>query len=159
MDDLLKPELTAEGSGRSLYSPKALFFTAFLGGPIAVLLLSALNSRLLNRLRTDVILYLTAGFLFFAFLYYVIVVPENAAGFQWLGKYRRENPVFRYGPRVIGLIFWSLSYALHRKFHKAMAVMGIEPMKPWIFAIICTVIGGAIQFGLVYAILGIHGVL
>jgi hypothetical protein len=159
MNDLLKAELSTEGSGRSLYSSKALFFTAFFGGPIAVVLLSALNSRLLNRLKSDLIFYFLAGFLIFAFLYYVIVVPENAQGIKWLGEFRRANPVFKYGPRVIALIFWVISYALHRKFHKAIAIMGLKPMKPWVPGIICTIVGGIIQIGLVFSILGIHGVL
>ena len=159
MEDLLKPELTENGSGRSLYSARAMFFTAFLGGPIALVLLSALNSRLLNRLKSDLILYLLAGFLFFAFLYYVIVVPENVQGFKWLGEFRRENPVFKFGPRVIALIFWSISYAMHREFHKAMATMGLKPMKPWVPGIICVFVGGIIQLGFVFTIFGIHGAL
>ncbi len=159
MNELLKPELATAGSGRSLYSSTALFFTGFLGGPLAIILLSAQNSRLLNRLKTDLIFYCLAGFVTFAFLYYAIVVPENAQGWRWLGEFRRANPVYKYGPRVIALIFWAISYALHRKFHKAMTIMDIKPLKPWGPAIICAVVGGSIQVGMVFSILGIHGVL
>ena len=65
--------------------------------------------------------------LFIVFLYSSIVVPEGAEGLKWLGEYRRANPIFKYGPRVLALVFWSISYALHRKYHKAMVVMGRWP--------------------------------
>lgn len=64
MENLLNPELSVEDSGQSLYSSKALFFTAFLGGPMAVILLSAMNSRILIRLKTDIIMYIAAIILF-----------------------------------------------------------------------------------------------
>jgi hypothetical protein len=159
MDDLLKPTLSGEGSGKSLYSARALFFTGFFGGPVAVIFLSALNSKKLNRLRNDIIFYLMAIIVLFAFFHDVIGVPENAEGFRWLGELRRTNPVLRYGPRVLGLIFWALSYGLHRKFHKAMALLDLPPLPPWGAGILCSIIGGIIQVGIVFLVLSIRGVL
>ena len=159
MENLLKPELTVEDSGKSLYSSKALFFTAFIGGPIALILLAAMNSRILNRLKTDIIMYIAAIIVFIVFLHFVIVIPEGAEGLKWIGEYRRAHPVFKYGPRVLALVFWSISYALHRQYHKAMAVMGLEPLRPWGQAILCSIIGAIIQMGLFLGILGIRGVL
>ena len=137
MNDLLKPTLSSEDSGRALYSSRALFFTAFFGGPMAIVLLSALA----------------------IFLFHVIVVPEGTYGLKWLAEYRRTTPVFKYGPRVMGLIFWSIAFAIHRKYYKAMALMEVTPLNPWGSAIICVVIGGIIQIGILCSVLFLRGAL
>jgi len=159
MENLLKPELAVEDSAQSIYSSRALFFTAFFGGPLALIFLAAKNSKMLNRLQTDIMIYIGAIIGFIVFLYFVIVVPENAEGLKWLGEYRRANPVFKYGPRALALVFWSIVYALHRPYHKAMTVMGLEPLRPWGQAILCSIIGAIIQMGILLGILSIRGVL
>jgi hypothetical protein len=159
MENLLKPELAVEDSGQSIYSSRALFFTAFIGGPLSLIFLAAKNSRILNRLKTDITIYIAAIIGFIVFLYLVIVVPEGAEGLKWLGEYRRENHVFKYGPRFLALVFWSITCALHRPYHKAMSVMGLEPLRPWGAAILCTTIGAIIQMGVLLGILRIRGVL
>jgi len=159
MENLLKPELAVEDAGRSIYSSKALFFTAFIGGPIALIILAAMNSRILNRLKSDIMIYIGAIIGLIVFLHFAIVVPENAEGLKWLGEYRRANPVFKYGPRALALVLWSITSALHRPYQKAMTVMGPEPLRPWGAAILCTATGAIIQMGILLGILRIRGVL
>lgn len=155
MDELLKPELTEEGGGRSLYSNRALFFTGFFGGPLAVLLLSAMNSSLLNRLKKDLPLYLafTAG----VGIFYFMVLPEGVAGFHDLSQFRRQDPFFRFGPRALALAFWAVIFVLHRPFQQAMAIMDLDPLKPWKPAILCALAGGMVQLALLFVALRLKG--
>lgn len=52
-EDLLQPTLGTAKPPEAIYSARALFFTAFFGGPFAIIFLSALNARLLGHLNTD----------------------------------------------------------------------------------------------------------
>lgn len=159
MDDLLRPVLSSDESARSIYSSKALFLTAFFLGPNAAIILSAFNSRILGRLAKDLILYFLAILIYIAFLYLIIKIPDGTVGYEWLSEYRRENPVYRYGPRFLALVFWSISYALHRKYHKAMNLMGVTPVRPWGAVAVCLIAGIVLDLCIVSSILKVNGVL
>lgn len=156
---LLQPVLSGTQSEIAIISSRALFLTAFFGGPVAIILLSAFNSQQMQRLKNDLLFYGAAVVVLAGAISLILEIPEGAQGWQWLGEYRRNNPVFRYGPRVLALAFWAASYALHRRFHKSMDLMDIEPLNPWMPAIVCILVGGALQFGVVMSVLAVQGVL
>lgn len=158
-NSLLQPVLSEAHSKIALISSRALFFTAFFGGPVAIILLSALNSQRLKRLKHDFLLYGAGLIILVAAFFYFIDIPEGAQGWQWIGEYRRNHPIFRYGHRVLALAYWAVSYGLHRRFHKSMVLMDIEPLSPWIPAIVCVLVGGAVQLGIIMSVLAIRGVL
>jgi len=143
LEDLLTPGLQGETGALSIYSTRASFFVALLGGPFAILLFSALNSRRLGRLARD------AGVLGFgavATIALIVVASQQIeAGVEpswlsWLGDGRRG---LRAAVRVFSLLLFGLVYLSHRRFHKAQDLRGQAPPSPWAAAIACTLAGGA----------------
>ena len=151
MDNRLQATPTQEGMSGALYSWRAQLFVAFFGGAMSAVLFSGLNSYLLKRLRTELVFYGIAVIVLFGFYLWILVPPEGVTGLQWLGAYRRENVVFRYGPRIIALLVWAAGYALHRPFLLQMRERGLEALNPWRAGIVCFVVGGICQLLMIQA--------
>lgn len=136
-ESLLTPSLSPSAApAANLYSTQSAFVLAFFGGPIAVILYSALNSWKLRR-PLDALLY-AAGLL--------------AAGAYIVGWRTGYAPLVRLidtigdrGPealwRALALALCSLVYLMHRKQHRSAALFSTKPPSPWIPAIACAVLG------------------
>ena len=120
---------------------------------MSAVLFSGFNSYLLKRLHTEWVVYGIAVIVLFAFYLWILVPPEGVTGLQWLGAYRRENVVFRYGPRVIALLVWASGYVLHRPFLRQMQERGLEALNPWRAGIVCFVVGGICQLLMIQAVI------
>lgn len=145
LEHLLQPTLSTKDQRVPIFSVRACFFTAFFGGPLSITLLSALNSRKLKRLKTDVKFYLIGILVFLVYLFLILDIPEGANISEWMSSQRRENMFYRYGSRGLGLIFWALYYYLHKPYYVTMSLFDMKPPNPWIPAILCIVIGGFFQ--------------
>lgn len=157
LEQLLQPTLTNETQRVPIFSVRACFFTAFFGGPLAVTLLSALNSNRLKRLKNDLIIYLIGISAFFVYLFIILDIPEGANVREWIASQRRENMFYRYGSRGMGLFLWAAYYYLHKQYYKTMSLFDMEPPNPWISAIICILAAGFIQVLLALFVISIKG--
>jgi hypothetical protein len=144
MNDLLEPSLQEPGPATRIYSIRSSFLVAFLGGPFAITLFSALNSRRLGRLPRDLPFYaigLLATVLVIAWIW-----PENGArSFVEFAEQRRADPMLRYGARAVGLVLFGYFSWMHRVAHRSVKLVGDQYAKPWLPAIACMLIGGVIQ--------------
>jgi hypothetical protein len=157
MQNLLNPTLSPETSHQRIYSQRALFFVAFFGGPLALLLLNALNSNKLNRLRRDLLPYLIALSLYVALLSVIIwSAPEGVSVWKWIAAQRRENFFFKYAPRIFALILWGGFAFLHRPFHKAAQLLGDDPPSPWRAALSCFAVAMVADIALMYGLISIR---
>lgn len=157
LEHLLQPTLSTEEQKVPIFSVRACFFTAFFGGPLAITLLSALNSNKLKRLKQDLIFYFVSISAFLIYLFIILDIPEGADISEWTATQRRENILYRYGGKGLGLLFWMAYYYLHNQYYKTMSLFDMEAPNPWIPAIICIVIGGFFQVMLVMLIIFIRG--
>lgn len=157
LEHLLQPTLSSEEQRVPIFSVRACFFTAFFGGPLAVTVLSALNSKRLTRLKKDLIFYFIGMAVFLVYLFILLDIPEDANISEWMSSQRRENMIYKYGSRGLGLIFWAVFYYLHKQYHKTMSLFDMEPPNPWVSAIICIVIGGFFQFMSAMLVIFIRG--
>ena len=157
IEHLLQPTLSKEAQRVPIFSVRACFFTAFLGGPLAVTFLSALNSNRLKRLKNDLIFYLIGISAFLVYLFIILDVPEGESVREWIASQRRENMFYRYGSRGMGLLLWGAYYYLHKQYYKAMSLFDMEPPNPWITAIICILTAGFFQVLLALLVLSIRG--
>lgn len=157
MQNLLNPTLSSETFYQPIYSQRALFFVAFFGGPLALLLLNALNSIKLNRLRRDFLPYLIALFLYVALLTVIIwSAPEGVSAWKWIVAHRRENFLFKYAPRIFALILWGGFALLHRPFHKAAQLLGDNPPSPWRAALGCFAVAIVIDLALMFGLISVR---
>lgn len=156
---LLQPILLNEEQRNPIFSSRACFFTAFLGGPVAITLLSALNSRKLKRLKNDLKFYALGTFVFLVYLFIMLDIPEGASIGEWVSIQRRENMLYRYGSRGMALIYWAAYYHLHKQFFTTMDNFDIVPPNPWKTSIICILLGGLGQFLLSALVLISRGVI
>lgn len=154
-DELLKPSLATGTAGVPIYSAQAMFFTAFFGGPLAAVFLSALNSRRLARLPRDLPWYLLGALLGLGVMWVAFASPETfqlgAAGESSTDARRGA----RYVSRALALLLWAGYYWLHRPEYRAMTMMDVKPPSPWVPAIASIIaalaISVAVTLGLAFA--------
>lgn len=122
-EELLTPSLTS-GRPEPIFSAGALVATAFFGGPLAVALLGAENSRRLGRLRRDGLMIL--GFVLLGAASFL------AALYLWPpGDERSMSRNARIAVRVVAFGLVGCFYLLHRGPYRAMQATGTEPPSPW----------------------------
>jgi hypothetical protein len=135
--DLLTPSLT-DASRMPIFSVNAMIAAAFFGGAFAVPLLAMENSRRLARLHRDAPV-LVLGLLIAAAALLFTVQSVGALG---ASESRSE---FRLISRGIGFAFVGACYWLHRRAHRAVKTVGIEPASPWLAVIITVFLSAAIS--------------
>jgi hypothetical protein len=148
-ESLLTPSLSPSAApAANLYSTQSAFVLAFFGGPLAIILYSALNSWKLRR-PLDALLYL-AG-LALSIFYIVGLLGGYAPLLRLVDLIGDSGPEVLW--RALALALASTVYLLHRKQHRSAALFGARPPSPWIAAIACAVLAyglrKAVQFYLV----------
>jgi len=131
LEDLLEPSLGAQTSVRSLYSARACFLIAYLGGPFAAVGMGFLNARRLGRVPRDLPLLALGALLAAAGILaatYVAAKAGTSSHAIGLGFERRD---LRYGIRALALACFGLYYLRHRQFLRAMQMSGHRPASPW----------------------------
>ncbi len=148
LETLLEPSLEGEGAARPIYSVKATFFVAFLGGPLAVTLFSALNSKRLGRLRRDLPIY-ALGVAAVAATVYLYARYAFDGGMLELAADDRRELVRRYRwlSRGMAIALCGLYYLPHRGAHRAQQLLGEDPPSPWRAGIACTVADAVVRGG------------
>jgi hypothetical protein len=135
-ESLLTPSLSSRNApAATLYSVRSSFLLAFFGGPLAIILYSALNSVRLRR-PLDALAYLAALALV-AGLY--IALLERAAPLLALGRLIGRN-AFSVISTCMALLLMGAFYLMHRKQHRANQLFGADAPSPWIPAILCAAI-------------------
>lgn len=147
--DLLQPELSSGGDHVPLYSARAGFYVAFLGGPIAIALFSALNSKRLGRLHKDVYVYLLVNVAAVGFLIFGVNNPES---FSFDATDDNPTRNLRFAYQLVGLLSFGLYYLMHKRNYRTEQIFGDKPPSPWGAAILCTL--GALA--LTFAVLAIN---
>lgn len=148
MSDLLRPSLHAEARTAPIYSARAGFWVAFLGGAVATTLFSALNSHRLGRLSRDAPFYVLAMVVFVAVIGVYYAKP-GLFGFG-LQSEQEARQTLRLLYRGIALAMWLGYYWLHRQQHRAMHLTGGTPPSPWKPALTCIGLGILASFGLLW---------
>jgi hypothetical protein len=140
-DDLLQPTLTAErGVATAIYSAQTGFYSAFLGGPVAALLIAGINASRLGRLRQDLPLFAAALAIFIAVAWWMFDGPAVAYLIERLGG---SGPHLTL--RALGLVYFGVFYLVHRRHYRNMEMMGIEPPNGWAVGVPCTLAGFAVS--------------
>lgn len=160
-ESLLEPTLGKGSGATAIYSVRAGFFVAFFGGPFAILIFSALNSRRLERLGRDAWIYGMLGLVAVAFVVALTPIAVSsppewlAAAVGWLGEGSRA---VRNASRILALLFFGAVFLLHRAFHKAAQLQGLDAPSPWLPGLGAVLAGGVLSMAIVAAVLGATGV-
>jgi hypothetical protein len=134
-DELLRPSLQDAAVPKAPYSVQTVLLTAFIGGPLAAIAITALNSARLRRLR-DVIPLSVA---LIAYLGLMLVLMDGEWGTDFrdslteLAGARGMN----YFQRLIALALFGLGYLLHRREQRSADVMGLNRPNGYIGGIAC----------------------
>lgn len=137
-DSLLTPSLSQAQANKQIHSPGSLFFVAFVGGPVGLIIFSALNSYKLRR-PLDALVYLAAGTLFWGLLLALKLHPLPAP-LLWLQQ--QLGPRFGfYLMRSYALLLWALFYFMHLNAHRCAALFAEKTATPWVSALVCTGLG------------------
>ncbi|MGK4001765.1 hypothetical protein WMF31_04005 [Sorangium sp. So ce1036] len=159
LGDLLQPSLERDVAPRAMLSDRAGFLVAFLGGPLAALLVGAFNTRALRRLGQD------AWLLALALAWSILVVavaahatattPSELAATRHVALFGHavSAAVLRRLVQASGLLVFLAFFLRHRRFHRAAALADAKPARPWIVGLSCLLAGGGLQFVLTMAML------
>jgi len=130
---------------------------AFLGGPFAILLFSALNSRRLGRLGRDAWAYVLAATITSGLVLWLAghaaaqTTPEALA---YLGEGRRG---VRAAARLFAIVLFGAFYLLHRRYHRAARLRGEDAPSPWLPGIAVSILGAVLATALVAVAMGVGG--
>jgi hypothetical protein len=134
-DDLLRQSIgKVDNPQRPIYSATAGYLTAFFGGPFAAVGMAGLNAWRLGRLRTDALAL--AGCAALAVGLITFLLRPDLFGPADFGFSTRD---VRIGARVLALLLFGAFWLLHRRYYRAMQLLGLEPPSPWLPAIACIV--------------------
>lgn len=143
--DLFQPSLSRNASAAPLHPFGAVFFVAFFGGPLALVVIGALNSRRLGRLSHDAYVYVLAVAGTVGLTTVSVAFPDLLASIS-VG----EDPktTLRLAFRAFSLGLAGLLWLQHRRHYRAMRTMGLHAPTPWIAAILCVLAGIVLTFAL-----------
>ena len=146
-DELLRPSLTDACVAKAPYSVQTMILTAFVGGPLAAIAITAVNSVRLRRWMRDFVPLLIA---LAAYIGFNIVLAWTQWGVDFRASLREiaGAGAMSYLYRVIAFTLFGLSYALHRKEQRSAQFMGLDSPNGWIAGIACVVCGISLQLAL-----------
>jgi hypothetical protein len=139
--DLLQPSLS-DPARLSLapYSQQTALLSAFFGGPLALAIVFAVDSRRLSRLGRDAA---WIALVLVVYIGWLVVMHKTVAGQQALSFLYKE--IGRSGPqmieRLIALLGFTLAALLHRKEQRSANLFALPRPNGWIMGI------GVIAFG------------
>lgn len=137
-DDLLRPTLSEFRQAPALYSSTGFFVSSFFGGPLAAGVYGTFNSYRLNRLSSDLPVYvaLVAGAYFLALVFHNGGQMAAIGDLLGSGRARTVEIVLR----AFGLATFFAIWFLHRRFFRTAQVSGSKALSGWL--------PGAVAFGL-----------
>lgn len=152
---LLTPSLSEQGRAVGLYSLNTSLLLGFLGGPLPLVLYSALNSYRLKR-TGEYLVYLLAvlgyvGLMSACILGTGIGVPQ--ALYDFLGGSGGARVV----SQVYAMLLWASFYLMHKRQHRSMSLFGVPAPSPWIALVACFALGFGLQWVLTFGILWWRG--
>ena len=131
-NELLRPSLSPTFVIRPLYTTTSMFYVAFLGGVIAVVLYSVLNIRRMQRLKKDFWLLVLGFFLSVMFLFVAFGLFGQAPG----------SP--RIYARILGFIYVGCFYFRYRSFFRIATFNDEERPSPLLPALISILVAAIV---------------
>ena len=129
-DDLLRPTLSGFRPAPALYSSTGFFVSSFFGGPLAAGVYGTFNSYRLNRLSSDLPMYvaLVAG------AYFLTLVFLNGGQMAAIGDLLGSRPArtLEIVLRAFGLAAFFAIWFMHRRFFRTAQVTGVKSLSGWL---------------------------
>ncbi len=150
-EELLAPVLGETQLPVPAYSTGAQFLTAFFGGPFAIILFSGLNAYHMGRSKIDGWRYVLAMITSIIIVAWVSLVFQGVSPPAWIVDLFGDDTgrAVKWAVRGFGLLVWLALWLPNRRFHRAAEIMGIDPRRPWIPALICIAAAIVMQLALV----------
>lgn len=129
--DLLRPSLAQDKLAQAPYSTQAGFVTAFLGGPVAALMMAALNAHRLQRLPRD-LSWIVAALMGVVGFEYGLTTSEGRNAMtllqDWIGMKPQHTLT-----TMLGLLAFGLGSLAHGKQQRAATLIGLDrPKGLWV---------------------------
>ena len=154
-DELLRPSLADAAVAKAPYSVRATFLTAFLGGPLAAIAITAINSLRLQRWARDLVPLAAFAAAYIVFLL-ALAWTDWGRSFQTSLDALAGPRSLSYLHRLIALGLFGVGYAMHRKEQRSADFMGLRRPNGWVAGVAC--VAGSILFLIVFdALIGLEG--
>ena len=152
LDDLLKPSLSSPRDVRSLYSVRANYLVAFVGGVYASIGMGVANSLRAQRLQRDWPVYLAAFVGWTAFVLWYSRATALGTPPAWAGVLGAHHRTLNIIGRALGLALFGIVYLRHQALFRAAEALGVGAPSPWKVGLV--VCGLALVVSLVVAAIG-----
>jgi len=129
--DLLQPSLQGTGPARAPYSQAAGFCCAFIGGPLATLLMAGLNARRLGRWPADLRWLLPAALLWLGFEWWLLRSTSGAQAVDWISSWLGGGAPELMRRALALACFAATALLLHRREHRMADLMGLDRPNGW----------------------------
>jgi len=153
-DDLLRPTLSDYRQVPAIYSSTGFFLSTFFGGPVGAAFYGLCNSQRLNRLWTDLVLFVALAAAAFAMLVLLQRGGQMDAFAELIGTDRRRT--FEISLRALALVCFAAIYFMHRKFFRTAQVSGVKPLSGWVPGLAAVILGYFANLGFIDWILKHH---
>jgi hypothetical protein len=150
-DELLRPSLEGSAVAKAPYSTRTTFLTAFFGGPLAAIAITALNSVRLQRVMRDLA---PLGAALVAYVGFMLVLTFTDWGTSFLAAITEiAGPRgTAYFDRLIALALFGLGYMLHRREQRSSDLMDLTRPNGWIAGLACIALAIALMAGFAAAL-------
>jgi hypothetical protein len=150
-EDLLTPSLSGAEVRRGMYSSRAMFLVAFIGGPVASTLFGAVNAQRLGTLGRDSPWLIALGV---GAVTCTAWIGRNASSPFWSFAILDDqvDSAHRLELRIAGLIASGLVFQLHRKAFRAAQWVGAKPANAVPAGVTCVTLAALIGYALAWAL-------
>lgn len=155
--DLLQPSLQGPQLGRAPYSQTVGFFSAFFGGPLAVLIVTGVNARRLGRWPADLRWLLPAAVVWLGLEALLQLSPAGRALVDALSPLlgKRTPELLQ---RTLALAYFAATALwLHRREHRMADLLGLDRPSGWTLGVVAIVAGNLLGL-LAHTVIGSFGV-
>jgi hypothetical protein len=150
--DLLEPSLSSETGRQAPFSPNSVFYLGFLGATLGVALFAGVNARRMGRLGQQWPIYFVGVVLGLLATGLLVAIPRGVETRELFGMHFNNDAVAKIAPRIIGLVYAGIVFAINRPLYSARRLTGSDYASPWAPGILCFLIDLAATLGVVYLV-------
>lgn len=135
--ELLRPSLSHDAPRLAPYSQQTGFFTAFLGGPPAALVMAGVNAYRVGRLEKDLPWLIAMGILFVVLELVLLQTDAGRTAAAWM----QSEVGWRTYHKLLGLAYFGVASLVHARVHRAANLMGADRPSGWWMGVFLIAIG------------------
>jgi hypothetical protein len=149
---LLRPSLQGDRPAQPIFSSRAGFWVAFLGGVYGSAIFGAFNLARMRTLRRDGWICLAGALLWTGLvLWYGAAMADPAQAPAWLRELGTGARPIRLASRGLGLVLFGVLYLRQRSLYAAQRLTSDDSANPWPIGVASVLAAGVLELAVRFA--------